>query len=605
MKKYLFLLLIIYSSLVTALPQDNSELSINFEYEKPTIIEGGNYSINTNYSENSGMLEGRNTGTLYTYFKSLLDSVYSPILDLSDYWNKSESAYTTESVTAEGGFSSISDELVFDSGFDDANKWLDDDLYNQWTVASSKATHINQPSSIYEKLSAPPVSFVIGGKYVVNINITTNSGGGASLTLCGQTISYPSGTTGMRTNSVTCSATTAFSINAVGGDLVVESISIKKLGDNTFGGTTFEGDVLFNAGVNMNTLDLNALSVSGVLGTTSKTYLINVTGGYAGLGIDADDIFIQSPKGGGFFGATGKSGNGGNWTRYASAGGDGGVTKGGNIYDIFANAGVNSQTIGLGSSSGNYYAIGGNGTNPLYFGSGGNGTSFYWFAGNAGNSTSGPSNYNGVDGGSYHFIMGKNGTKGTGGTDGTMGSMWIGERGGNVMIGNTTKPSYPLTVYGSTSGITAWFSNNISATGYNTRTEVYDKGRGDALTNIKNADDYMKKDEQGKITNEINHTAFYGGRCYEMIDYDNPIITLKWCDVKEWERTGTWKCQDKKVDGWKIFEQITYKNKTECDMPLVTTVMTHEQGIYELSKENKLLKSELCKKDNSYLWCIK
>ena len=47
-----------------------SESKFDFDYPQTNTVG------NTNYSENSGMLEERNTATLYDYFKSLFDNIY-------------------------------------------------------------------------------------------------------------------------------------------------------------------------------------------------------------------------------------------------------------------------------------------------------------------------------------------------------------------------------------------------------------------------------------------------------------------------------------------------------------------------------------------------
>ena len=65
---------------------------------------------------------------------------------------------------------------------------------------------------------------------------------------------------------------------------------------------------------------------------------------------------------------------------------------------------------------------------------------------------------------------------------------------------------------------TLWVLNNVSATGYITRTSVFDKTKGKALDYIKDSDYY--KDINGKI----DHTKFYGFTEYEVRDYSRPEI---------------------------------------------------------------------------------
>ena len=69
---------------------------------------------------------------------------------------------------------------------------------------------------------------------------------------------------------------------------------------------------------------------------------------------------------------------------------------------------------------------------------------------------------------------------------------------GNVGIG-TTSPSYPLEVNNmSSDGISIYALGNISATGYITRTDVYDTSKnGKAIDKIKDESKY--KDKFGNI----------------------------------------------------------------------------------------------------------
>ena len=72
--------------------------------------------------------------------------------------------------------------------------------------------------------------------------------------------------------------------------------------------------------------------------------------------------------------------------------------------------------------------------------------------------------------------------------------------------------------YGDTKNDIAWFSGNISALGYVTRTSVYDTNDGSAIDNIKDTNELL--DLEGKI----NHSAFYGYTTYDVIDYSRPVI---------------------------------------------------------------------------------
>lgn len=150
----------------------------------------------------------------------------------------------------------------------------------------------------------------------------------------------------------------------------------------------------------------------------------------------------------------------------------------------------------------------------------------------------------------------------------------------NGFIGiNTTTPSYPLEVNSQYNGISIYSSKNISATGYNVRTSVYDKSKGTALSYIKDAD-------QLKSDGVIDHSKFYGyAGTINITDYSKPVVTTK-------------KCTDNSpdcVNGW--FTETTYPfSKQEEQVSLDQEVDLLRQAIYEL-------KTELCKKDNSYNFC--
>jgi hypothetical protein len=163
----------------------------------------------------------------------------------------------------------------------------------------------------------------------------------------------------------------------------------------------------------------------------------------------------------------------------------------------------------------------------------------------------------------------------------------------------------------------AYFSNNISATGFITRTDVFDKSKSvSALDYIKDADDYLTTD--GKV----NHSAFeYSAVSYNVTDFSKPIVTEKQtenceadektgeevCEIVNYnETTYPYKKVEEGVDLVKeasLLKQATFELKT-----FVTNILNRltgtEQEIEDLQIENELIKSELCKKDNSYSWCI-
>ena len=136
---------------------------------------------------------------------------------------------------------------------------------------------------------------------------------------------------------------------------------------------------------------------------------------------------------------------------------------------------------------------------------------------------------------------------------------------GKVGIG-TTSPSYPLTVVGNTSGISIWSDGNVSASGYITRTSVWDPNDGSALSWIKDASEL-------KSNQVVNHGAFLPSEPIRM------------------------------SIAHKIGEEVTeegtvgiYESRVEEGVLLDEMIAKHEQALYEL-------KTELCKHDVSYAWC--
>ena len=169
----------------------------------------------------------------------------------------------------------------------------------------------------------------------------------------------------------------------------------------------------------------------------------------------------------------------------------------------------------------------------------------------------------------------------------------------NVGI-KTATPTYPLEVNANVNGISIWSSANVSATGYNTRTSIYDKSQGSALDKIQDADYY-------KTNNKINHSKFYGYAGTTIItDYDKPIIKSHIeliCDGGDFEEL--FNCRNETIN------ITTYPYKKEVEqVSLNKEIDVLRQAVYELKEENdlikeenNLMKSELCKKDNTYIWC--
>ncbi|NMB66542.1 hypothetical protein GYA25_00560 [Candidatus Woesearchaeota archaeon] len=160
---------------------------------------------------------------------------------------------------------------------------------------------------------------------------------------------------------------------------------------------------------------------------------------------------------------------------------------------------------------------------------------------------------------------------------------------GSVGIG-TTSPGYPLVVSNNIGGISIYSGASISATGYITRTSIYNKSEGSALDKIQDASYYIKD-------NKIDHSKFYGYIKYNIseLNLSKPIIKL--VNVTK---------QDE--EGKKIIETVK-----ETTYPLIN--VTQEEGvlldkevdllrqaIYELKIENQKLKTSLCKLGSSE-WC--
>lgn len=186
--------------------------------------------------------------------------------------------------------------------------------------------------------------------------------------------------------------------------------------------------------------------------------------------------------------------------------------------------------------------------------------------------------------------------------------------GGNVGIGTTT-PIYPLMVTSNASSISIWASSNVSATGYITRTSVYDLTQGSALSKIKDASEYLNPD------GTINHQLFYGYTPYLTTDLSRPeeqIVTEKECNTQKVEVACIDLCYD--IDGNETpcppcyEEQETCKDvertittypytKREEGVELGKEIDVLRQGVYELKIENQQLKSELCLRDKTYNFC--
>ena len=139
----------------------------------------------------------------------------------------------------------------------------------------------------------------------------------------------------------------------------------------------------------------------------------------------------------------------------------------------------------------------------------------------------------------------------------------------------------------------AYFTHNVSAPNYITRTSTFDKSKGNALDLIKDTDEL-------KSNNKINHSAYYGYTTYEVTDYDNC-----WEELSEvvYCRTDTKEtiCQEelpKDMKNWEKFEGYKTKcgTKIEEGVSIDKEIDVLRQAVYDL-------KTELCVHNDKYEWC--
>jgi hypothetical protein len=138
----------------------------------------------------------------------------------------------------------------------------------------------------------------------------------------------------------------------------------------------------------------------------------------------------------------------------------------------------------------------------------------------------------------------------------------------------------------------AWFSNNVSATGYITRTDVFDKSESvSALDYIKDAEDYLTTD--GKV----NHSAFE----YSAVSYDKQVIdkitdytiTHLECINETTGEIGEEIIKQVCEDVPTTYQNITYKTIKEEGVSLDKEVALLKQSIYELKVQNEYLQQQV------------
>ncbi len=170
------------------------------------------------------------------------------------------------------------------------------------------------------------------------------------------------------------------------------------------------------------------------------------------------------------------------------------------------------------------------------------------------------------------------------------------QQGGNVGIGEIS-PLYPLTIKaaGNATNITVWASGNFSGTGYITRTYIWDDKKGSALNYFQDVSKFKK------ANGEINHSAYQIG----YVSYPNQRQngTYEKSIIEQKENITTIITV---VNGTNETEQIisyynittintlpTYEIFMEEGVMLDAVVAKHEQAVYELIEENKLLKARI------------
>lgn len=175
----------------------------------------------------------------------------------------------------------------------------------------------------------------------------------------------------------------------------------------------------------------------------------------------------------------------------------------------------------------------------------------------------------------------------------------------------------------------AWFSRNVSATGYITRTTAWDNSRGSALDYIKSGT--QLRDVEGKVLHDsfpefqrANIQVRDNDNCWEIVD-----IVQEWKEIlndtvigyrltNSSDLLSEVEIAKAKRLGWEIKPVLAnaragYVNverpRTECGtkieqgVKIDEQISTHEQSIYELKEKVEMLETELCNKDNTYSWC--
>lgn len=160
---------------------------------------------------------------------------------------------------------------------------------------------------------------------------------------------------------------------------------------------------------------------------------------------------------------------------------------------------------------------------------------------------------------------------------------------GNFGIG-TTNPLYPLTVQaaGNATNITIWASGNISATGFITRTHIWDDKKGSALNYFQNVSKFKK------ANGEINHSAYQFG----YVTYPNQRQNGTYQKIATEQKQNITTNETGQVISYYNETTIsilpTYETYMEEGVMLDSVVAKHEQAIYELNEKVKKMEATLC-----------
>ena len=185
------------------------------------------------------------------------------------------------------------------------------------------------------------------------------------------------------------------------------------------------------------------------------------------------------------------------------------------------------------------------------------------------------------------------------------GDKMVIDSSGNVGIGTTT-PSYPLEINGDNAGISLYTSGNISATGFITRTTLYDKSKS-VWDYIKDTENY--KDKEGKI----DHSKYYGYvKNITVTDYSKPInesyeeescsqslqnVTVEKCSwIEDLFTNCTEVIEEQLIEDCHNETKIrtTYPyTKQEEGVNLEDEINLLRQAVYELKQQNDLLNSRI------------